>query len=80
MAETSASSTGPEAETREALQGDDAGGGRPEGPEGNPLVESILDNLPAWAFIALAVSALYMVWATLVIVDKYVGELPNFVP
>ena len=80
MAKTEGVNTGPEAETREALQDDGAPEGPPGGPEGNPLVESILDNLPAWAFIALAVSALYMVWATLVIVGKYVGELPTFVP
>ena len=45
-----------------------------------PLIESILDNLPAWAFVALAISALYLVWATLVIVGKYVGDLPGVAP
>jgi hypothetical protein len=44
------------------------------------LVEAILDNLPAWAFIALAVAALYMVWATLVVLETYVGELPAVEP
>lgn len=49
--------------------------------EGRRLTESVLDNLPAWAFIALAIAALYMVWATLVIIDKYVGDsLPTFLP
>ena len=40
----------------------------------------MLDNLPAWAFVALAVSALYLVWATLVILEKYVGALPRVTP
>ncbi len=82
MSESTAIPSGPEGETREALQGDGAGGGggRPEQPEGSRLVESMLDNLPAWAFIALAVAALYLVWATLVIVAKYVGSLPSFTP
>ena len=51
-----------------------------EPDDGNRLVESILDNLPAWAFVALAIAALYLVWATLVIVAKYVGGLPSFTP
>jgi len=48
--------------------------------EGSRFTESILDNLPAWAFLALAIAALYMVWATLVIIDKYVGVLPGVSP
>ena len=44
------------------------------------LTEALLDNLSAWAFIALAVAALFMVWATLVIVETYVGELPSVEP
>lgn len=44
------------------------------------FLESILDNLSAWAFIALAIAALFMVWATLVIVETYVGELPAVKP
>ena len=82
MSESTALPDSPERETRQALQGDGdgAGGGRPEQPEGSRLVEAMLDNLPAWAFIALAISALYLVWATLVIVAKYVGSLPSFTP
>ena len=80
MSESTALPDSPERETRQALQGDGDGGCRPGQPEGNPLVESMLDNLPAWAFIALAISALYLVWATLVIVSKYVGSLPSFAP
>jgi hypothetical protein len=44
------------------------------------LVEAVLDNLPAWAFIALAIAALYMVWATLVILETYVGGQPGVKP
>ena len=82
MAETPAVSSGsPEIGPEARLQADGAGEGGGSGePEGNRLVEAMLDNLPAWAFLALAIAALYMVWATLVIVDKYVGDLPTFVP
>jgi hypothetical protein len=82
VAETSAvSSASPKVEPEVRLQGEGAGEGEgPEEPEGNRLVESMLDNLPAWAFLALAIAALYMVWATLVIVEKYVGDLPTFIP
>jgi len=81
VAETPAvSSDSPEIGPEARLRGDGAEGGGPGEPEGNRLVESMLDNLPAWAFLALAIAALYMVWATLVIVDKYVGDLPTFVP
>lgn len=44
------------------------------------LVESLLDNLPAWTVIAAAIAMLYLIWATLVILDKYVGEIPKVVP
>ncbi|HXG77393.1 MAG TPA: hypothetical protein VNJ53_12570 [Gaiellaceae bacterium] len=40
------------------------------------LTESILDNLSAWTVVALLIGLLYLVWATLVILDKYVGDLP----
>lgn len=49
-------------------------------PRRRSLVEAILDSLAAWAFIALAVAALFMVWATLVILETYVGELPSVKP
>jgi hypothetical protein len=80
VAETTPVSSGPEVEPEARLQGDGAGGGGPGELEGSRLVESMLDNLPAWAFLALAIAALYMVWATLVIVEKYVGDLPTFIP
>lgn len=44
---------------------------------GAPLTESILDNLSAWTVVALVVGVLYLVWATLVILDRYVGDIPS---
>ena len=49
-------------------------------PRRQSLTEALLDNLGAWAFIALAIAALFMTWATLVIVETYVGELPGVEP
>lgn len=40
------------------------------------FTESILDNLSAWAVVALVIGLLYLVWATLAILDKYVGDIP----
>lgn len=44
------------------------------------LIESILDNLPAWAFVALAIAALYLVWASLTVLDKFVNRFPGVAP
>lgn len=44
------------------------------------LVESLLDNLPVWTVIAAAVAFLYLVWATLEILGRYVGPLPKVGP
>ena len=44
------------------------------------LTEAILDNLGAWAFIAGAIALLYLVWATVRILTKYVGPLPGIHP
>lgn len=44
------------------------------------LAESILDNLSAWAFIALAIAALYLVWASLTVLDKFVHPFPGVTP
>lgn len=41
------------------------------------LTESILDNLPAWTVVALAIGFLYLVWVTLEILSKYVGGIPS---
>lgn len=51
----------------------------PDGDEPRPqgLVESILDNLPAWTVVAAAIAFLYLVWATLEILSRYVGGIPS---
>jgi hypothetical protein len=41
------------------------------------LTESILDNLSAWTVIALLIGVLYLVWATLAVLDAYVGDIPR---
>lgn len=41
------------------------------------LVESLLDNLPAWTVIAAAIAFLYLVWATVEVLSRYVGPLPK---
>ena len=41
------------------------------------LVASILDNLPMWTVIAAAIAFLYLVWATLEILSRYVGGIPS---
>lgn len=41
------------------------------------LTESILDNLPAWTVVALAIGFLYLVWVTLEILSTYVGGIPS---
>ena len=48
-----------EAERREALR--------------RSFVESVLDNLSAWTVVAAAIALLYLVWATLEILDRYLG-------
>jgi hypothetical protein len=41
------------------------------------FTESILDNLSAWTVVALVIGVLYLVWATLAILDRYVGDIPS---
>jgi len=62
--------------------GDRAGAGAPgdEAPKRTSFVESVIDNLPAWAFTALAITALYLVWATITVMDKYANHLPGVKP
>ncbi|HEY3541577.1 MAG TPA: hypothetical protein VGK79_03460 [Gaiellaceae bacterium] len=50
--------------------------------EANPtgLVETLLDNLNAWTVIAAAIAFLYLVWATIEILSRYVGPLPKVGP
>lgn len=44
------------------------------------LTELVIDNLPAWAVVAAAISLLYLVWATLEVLDKYTGLIPKVGP
>lgn len=44
------------------------------------LVEALLDNLPVWTVVAAAIAFLYLVWATLEILSRYVGALPKVGP
>jgi hypothetical protein len=44
------------------------------------LIESLLDNLPVWTVIASAIAFLYLVWATIEILSRYVGPLPKVGP
>lgn len=66
----------------QATVGEGGDGSPPEerGPQRFSFVESVIDNLPAWAFVALAIAALYLVWATLTIMDKYANHLPGVTP
>ena len=48
-----------------------------EGDARSAFTESILDNLSAWTVVALLIGLLYLVWATLAILSKYVGDLPS---
>lgn len=54
----------------------------PERDEGPPtrFVESLLDNLPVWIVLAAAIAFLYLVWATLEILGRYVGGVPKVGP
>jgi hypothetical protein len=55
----------------------------PEEPAEQPrsgLAESLLDNLPVWTVIAAAIAFLYLVWATIEILSRYVGVLPKVGP
>jgi hypothetical protein len=49
----------------------------PEETRSTGLVESLLDNLSAWTVIAAAIAFLYLVWATVEILSRYVGPLPK---
>ena len=49
----------------------------PEEARSTGLVESLLDNLSVWTVIAAAIAFLYLVWATIEILSRYVGALPK---
>lgn len=48
--------------------------------EASAFTESILDNLPAWTVVSLLIGVLYLVWATLEILSRYVGGIPSVGP
>lgn len=41
------------------------------------LTETLLDNLSAWTVVASAIALLFLVWVTLEILGRYVGDLPK---
>jgi hypothetical protein len=49
-------------------------------PGGSSVVESLFDNLSFWTVMAAAIGLLYLVWATLEILSRYVGPVPSFTP
>ena len=51
-----------------------------EEPERRPIVAQILDNLMLWLFLAAAVGFLYMVWASIEILNHYVGAMSLYSP
>jgi hypothetical protein len=49
-------------------------------PAPSSLLEAILDNLSAWTVVAAAIGLLYLVWATLEVLHRYVGGVPAVTP
>jgi hypothetical protein len=41
------------------------------------MTETLLDNLSAWTVVASAIALLFLVWVTLEILGRYVGDLPK---
>ena len=62
--------------------GEPVAGTTTDAPEEQPasLVESVLDNLSAWTVVALLIGLLYLVWATIEILGRYVGSVPAVGP
>ncbi|HLB11873.1 MAG TPA: hypothetical protein VJO15_02845 [Dehalococcoidia bacterium] len=48
--------------------------------ERKPVVAQILDNLALWLFLAAAIGFLYMVWATIEILNHWVGPMTLYTP
>jgi hypothetical protein len=44
------------------------------------MVESIMDNLSFWTVMSAAIGLLYLVWATIEILNRYIGHLPSVGP
>jgi len=49
-------------------------------PPRTRFIEAVLDNLPAWAVVAAAIAFLYLVWATLEILGRYLEGIPSVTP
>ncbi|MDP2726031.1 MAG: hypothetical protein Q8P59_00665 [Dehalococcoidia bacterium] len=45
-----------------------------------PIVVKILDNLMLWLFLATGIGFLYMVWATIEVLNHYVGPMILYTP
>lgn len=54
--------------------------GTPADPERTSTLEAILDSLTGWAVVALVIGLLYLVWATVEILGRYMGDLPAVGP
>lgn len=48
--------------------------------EASAFTESIIDNLSAWTVVSLLIGVLYLVWATLEVLSRYVGGIPSVGP
>lgn len=44
------------------------------------MVEAIMDNLSFWTVISAAIGLLYLIWATLEILSRYIGDIPSVLP
>lgn len=60
-----------------ALEEPDFGNGA---PGRFAFVEAIFDNLSFWTVISAGIGLLYLVWATLEILSRYVGHVPSITP
>jgi len=49
-------------------------------PPRTRFVEAVLDNLPGWTVVAAAIAFLYLVWATLEILGRYLEAIPSVTP
>ena len=52
----------------------------PTEPPRTSLIEAVLDSLPAWTVVAAAIAFLYLVWATIEILGRYVEGIPSVTP
>lgn len=44
------------------------------------ITEAVLDNLSAWTVVAAAITLLYLVWATIDVLNVFAGGLPSVAP